>query len=149
MPESVPDQIHATCVAIDGAGILLRGPAGAGKSDLALRLMDEGAMLVADDRVDLKITDGQLIASPPDNLAGLFEARGVGIMRLSYLPSAPVHLLVDLMSRDNVPRLPDALSENFGDTDIRVIALDPFDVSSTAKIRLALSTGPKAMVEPS
>ena len=55
------EQIHATAVLLDGKGVVLRGPSGSGKSDLALRLIDEGAILIADDRVDVKIIDGQLI----------------------------------------------------------------------------------------
>ena len=74
-------QVHGTCIAIDGAGVLLRGPSGCGKSDLALRLIDGGAVLVADDRVSLEARAGDLVASAPDALAGLLEVRGVGIER--------------------------------------------------------------------
>ena len=59
------EQIHATCIAIDGVGVLLRGPSGAGKSDLALRLIDVGGRLVADDRADLRLVDGSVVAAPP------------------------------------------------------------------------------------
>ena len=69
------EQIHATAVLLDGKGVVLRGPSGSGKSDLALRLIDEGAILIADDRVDVKIIDGQLHCAPPENLAGMIEVR--------------------------------------------------------------------------
>ena len=61
--------IHASCVALDGTGLMLRGPSGAGKSDLALRLIDDGARLVADDQVCLERSGEQLIASPPPRIA--------------------------------------------------------------------------------
>ncbi|MGE3652127.1 MAG: HPr kinase/phosphorylase, partial [Reyranellaceae bacterium] len=75
-------QIHATCVALPEGGVLLRGDSGAGKSDLALRLIDGGARLVADDRTDLMREGDLLIARAPTSIAGLIEARGLGILRL-------------------------------------------------------------------
>src|SRR5690606_32729552 len=72
--------IHATCVALGDTGILLRGRSGSGKSDLALRLIDGGALLVADDRVALSLEGGRVIARPPAALAGYLEVRGVGPM---------------------------------------------------------------------
>ena len=83
--------IHASCVVLRGAGdafgapgdcgILLLGESGAGKSDVALRLIAQAAQLVADDRVVLFTRDGVLFAKPPKTLAGLIEVRGVGILR--------------------------------------------------------------------
>lgn len=97
---SAPMQIHASCVARDGAGVLLLGPSGSGKSDLVLRLIDRGFILVADDRVD--IADGH--ASAPAALAGLLEIRGLGILRLPYLERAHLALAVTLGTQP--PRLP-------------------------------------------
>jgi len=89
--------IHATAVALDpGRGVLILGPSGAGKSALALRLMALGATLVADDRVELRLGDGGLIASAPAVLHGLIEARGAGILRATALASARIALVVDL-----------------------------------------------------
>ncbi len=88
--------IHATCIAAQGKGLLILGPSGAGKSTLALQLIALGAVLVADDRCDIRAVDGQLIASPPPNLAGLIEARGIGILRLPNLPHATLTAAVDL-----------------------------------------------------
>jgi HPr kinase/phosphorylase len=85
-------QIHASCASRDGAGVLLVGPPGAGKSDLVLRLCAHGFTLVADDRVDL--VDG--IASPPAALAGLLEVRGLGIFRLPHVERARLALVVNL-----------------------------------------------------
>lgn len=103
--------VHATTVAFqaeDGtnAGALLFGPSGSGKSELALELIALGARLVADDRTQLTPgPDGTLIASAPDRLRGLIEARGMGILRLPVLASAPLRVAVDL-GRTEVERLP-------------------------------------------
>ncbi len=97
--------LHASCVALDGRGVLILGPSGAGKSGLALRLMALGAMLVADDRTEI-IRDGPaLMARCPPAISGLIEARGIGILRATPLPQAPVVLAVDL-GRTETDRLP-------------------------------------------
>src|SRR5271154_890830 len=93
-------QIHASCVAREGAGVLLLGRPGAGKSDLALRLLEVGFALVADDRVDIR--DG--LARAPEALAGLLEVRGLGIVRLAHVSAARVVLAVELGGE--VARLP-------------------------------------------
>jgi serine kinase of HPr protein (carbohydrate metabolism regulator) len=91
---------------------LIRGPAGAGKSQLALALLDTVrpgrlpfARLVADDRVALVAAHGRLIASAPEAIRGLIEVRGLGIRRMEYQPSAVVGLVVDLAASD-AARLP-------------------------------------------
>ncbi len=76
---AAPVQVHASAVTIGDSGVLLRGPSGSGKSDLALRLIDGGARLVADDRVDIYQTRDGLMMAPPESLAGLLEVRGLGI----------------------------------------------------------------------
>lgn len=81
-------QLHATSVALDGAGLLILGPSGAGKSTLALELMGVGAALVADDRTDLRREGGLVVASCPPALDGRIEARGIGI--LAARPHGPV-----------------------------------------------------------
>ncbi len=134
-------QIHATCVAIDGAGILLRGPSGAGKSDLALRLVDAGAALVADDRVDLRRRGACLVASAPAPLRGLVEARGVGILRLPFLDAAELHLVVDLVARDEVERLPGPEAEAMLGVALPRLRLHGFDASAPAKLALVLRHG--------
>jgi HPr kinase/phosphorylase len=97
--------VHATCVCVDGKGLLILGPSGAGKSSLALQMMGLGARLVADDRVDLVRCDDRVIARCPQPLAGLIEARGLGILRAEPLPEAKVALIADL-SRPPPVRLP-------------------------------------------
>src|SRR5262249_18332162 len=96
--------IHASCVAMDSAGVLLLGRSGAGKSDLALRLIDDGAVLVADDRVLLSARKGVLRASAPDSIRGLIEIRGLGIVTMPVKNTAAVRLAVQL-GREG-PRLP-------------------------------------------
>ena len=143
------EQIHATAVLLDGKGVVLRGPSGSGKSDLALRLIDEGAMLIADDRVDVKITHGKLHCAPLENLAGMIEVRGIGIVKQDFAPTAPVALVVDLVALDDETRLPDSLTHEFFGQNICYLKLFAFAASSPAKIRLALTVGPEAMVESS
>ena len=141
------EQIHATCVAIDGDGVLLRGPSGAGKSDLALRLIDGGALLVADDRVDIRVSSGIALASPPATIRGLLEVRGLGIVPCpSAAAPVPIVLAIDLVARDQVERLPEAATVRIAGVDIRLLALHAFDASTPAKIRLALGTDPDAKV---
>ena len=131
-------QVHASCVAIDGHGVLLRGPPGSGKSDLALRLMDGGARLVADDRTDITLADGRLVASAPQPIDGLVEARGVGIVRLGASVEAPLAVVVDLVDPERIERLPEpAVCEILGIAVPRV-DVAPFEPSAPAKVRLAV-----------
>ncbi len=132
--------LHATCVAIDGYGILLRGPSGSGKSDLALRLIDQytDTILVADDRVDVAVRDGAVYASAPAALAGMLEVRGVGIVRVTYKGATKVHLLVDLMDAEQIARLPERAFEEILGVALPRLALAPFEHSAPAKLRQAL-----------
>jgi len=90
------ETVHATAVAIGGAGVLIRGSSGQGKSDLALRLIDRGAILVSDDQVDIVRKGRDLLLSPPPPLAGKLEIRSLGIWEQEYLSEAPLKLIVDL-----------------------------------------------------
>ncbi|AWK86236.1 HPr kinase/phosphorylase [Azospirillum thermophilum] len=133
--------IHGTCVLVSGIGILLRGASGSGKSDLALRLIDGGAQLVADDRVELFVAgggeDGTVAARAPERLAGLLEVRGVGILPVPHVASAPVGLVVDLVPHGHVERLPDPEVVRLLDRPVPRLALAPFDASTPAKLRVA------------
>ena len=103
--------IHATCVVIDGRGVLLRGPSRAGKSRLALHFIDNAptagrlACLVGDDRVYVEPEDGRLVAHVPGTIAGLVERRGAGIEAIAYQPSAPIALVVDILTDAEFTRL--------------------------------------------
>ncbi len=131
-------QVHGTTVAFDGAGVLLRGPSGSGKSDLALRLIELGWRLVADDRTRLDVEGGRLVASAPPALHGLLEVRGVGILPVASLARAPLGLVIDLVGREAEPRLPEDLLTDDLPLAIRRIALWPFAASTPLKVRLAL-----------
>lgn len=97
--------LHASCVAVDGRGLLILGPSGAGKSALALQLMAHGARLVADDRCLVVLRDGRPVATCPPALSGLIEARGTGILRAESLSEAELVLVVDL-GQSETERLP-------------------------------------------
>ncbi len=124
-------QIHASCVARGGWGVLLLGEPGVGKSSLALRLIARGFVLVADDRVDLR----DRIASPPDVLAGLIEVRGVGLVRLPHEAPRPVALAVSLGR--TAERLPQARRVH-APTGVAQIMLEGGDPALAEKVAVAL-----------
>ena len=96
MKSAEPDILHASVVSVSGRGLLILGVSGAGKSGLALRMMALGAELVADDRVALLRVGDALRAAPPEALAGMIEARGIGVLSVPHLADAPLALAVDL-----------------------------------------------------
>jgi serine kinase of HPr protein (carbohydrate metabolism regulator) len=130
--------VHATAVAIDGGAVLLRGPPGCGKSDLALRLIEGGARLIADDQAVLQREKNRVIVRAPATIAGLIEVRGVGIVRLDTFPEAPLALVVDLVPAAQVERLPEPRCETVLGLAVPLIALAPFEASAAAKLRFAL-----------
>ena len=135
-PEIV--NIHASCVAAGNGGVLILGNSGQGKSDLALRLIDRGARLVADDRCDIWFDRGRLWCRPPENLAGKLEVRGIGIVDLPYIEEAALSIIVDLVSSDQVDRLPAQHMEELLGCRISSITLAPFEASAPAKIKMAI-----------
>lgn len=130
--------VHASAVAIDGRAILLRGPSGAGKSDLAFRLIDGGARLVADDQAELRRAAEHVLISAPTAIAGLIEVRGIGILRVDALEEAPLAICVDLVSPLEVERLPKSRFEEVLGLKVPSIALWAFEASAAAKVRFAL-----------
>lgn len=130
------ETVHATTVAIDGVAVLIEGRSGAGKSDLALRLIDRGAALVSDDYTLVVRRDGALVARPPATIAGRIEVRGLGIVPVAHVAEAPVALLVQL--DEDPPRLPERRRRCIAGIDLRVIALDPRPASAPIKVELAL-----------
>ncbi len=122
-------RLHASCAARDGAGVLLLGPPGAGKSDLLLRLIDRGFSLVADDQV---LIDG-LLASPPSALAGLIEVRGLGLLRLPHLARARLALVVELRRGERLPG-----PGRYENLDLPVVLVDPWPASAPMLVELAL-----------
>ncbi len=102
-----PDLLHASCVALEGRGLLILGRSGAGKSTLALELIAVGAGLVADEQVALRGRGAALVATPAPRLAGLIEARGLGLLRLPHAAFTDVALAIDLDAPASA-RLPEA-----------------------------------------
>ena len=130
------ETLHASTVAIDGRGVMLEGPSGAGKSDLALRLIDRGAVLVSDDYTVLARTGDMLVASAPPTIAGRIEVRGVGILPIATVSQVPVALLVRLTSE--IDRLPEPGLRSIAGVPIPEIAVDPHQHSAPIKVELAL-----------
>lgn len=134
--------IHASCVAIGARGVLLVGKSGAGKSDLALRLMEDGARLVADDRTILFAAKGALHARAPESIKGLLEIRGLGIVTFPVRSQVKIALVVRL-GREGA-RLPTASVYHApaplrGTQPVPQIALNARFASTPAKVRAALA----------
>lgn len=141
---SQSELVHATCISLFGRGILLRGPSGAGKSDLALRLIDAGGLLVADDQTRLLAEEGRLSATAPAVLSGQMEVRGMGIVGQAAMVSVNLALVVDLRAADEIERLPQAETVELLGVTVPLVTLDPNAASATARIRLALDRTSKA-----
>lgn len=133
-----PLMIHASCVAINGRGVLVTGPSGSGKSDLCLRLIDRGAMLVSDDQTVLNKEGGLLLASPPATIAGQIEIRGLGIRPAPWESNVPVSLIIALS--DRVERFPlVARSRVLLGLAVPEIALAGLEASAPLKVEWALA----------
>jgi HPr kinase/phosphorylase len=138
--------VHGTCVAYGAHAALLRGSSGSGKSDLALRFLalagdgDMAPRLVADDQVVVEAQAGTLKVSAPDALAGKLEVRGLGIMTLPHAEHAKLVLVVDLVARDEVPRMPPEPLPRITLLGVRVpnLQLAPFELSAPLKLKMAL-----------
>jgi HPr kinase/phosphorylase len=138
-----PVFVHGACVEIDGKGLLLRGPSGSGKSDLAFRLIRGfGAHLVADDQVGLTSEAGRLYASAPKALSGLLELRGLGLVTIPPVPRTALSIVIDLVPRDDVPRLPDPKVAALCGVELPLLLLHAFDLTTPDKVRLALDLIP-------
>ena len=140
--------IHASCVAIGRRGVLLLGKSGAGKSDLALRLIDGGAVLVADDRTLLWVEKGALHACAPASIQGLLEIRGLGIVACPSRANVRIALAVRLgqegprLPKPRFWRPPTSLKLQ---TPVPEILLDARFSSTPAKIRAALAAFSKGL----
>ena len=138
MANSLPEKVHATCVEVEGLGVLLRGPAGSGKSDLALRLIDSGERLVADDYTSVEIENNRLMARAPQSIEDLMEGRGVGVLKIGSAVKAEVGVVIDLVSSDQVERLPEDETVEFLGKQVPLFRLAPYEASAPAKVRLVV-----------
>ncbi len=131
---------HATLVQIDGKGVLLCGKSGAGKSDLALRLIEEyNAILVADDMVELFTVDGNIYGRAPENLRGLLEVRGVGIAKFPYSEKSRIDLVVDLLNEnEKIERFPELQEIRLFDFELLYLTIHAFEASAPQKILVKL-----------
>lgn len=149
---AVRQLVQATCVALGDVGLLLRGAEGIGKSDLALRLVDQGALLVADDLVQLRCRDGRLFARLPDEAPpdthGRLEVRGLGILPVPSIREVALGLVVDLKPQAEIERLPAPQRWICLGVELPVIALDPRTASATAKLRLVARAAPAGIMPP-
>lgn len=131
------ETLHASCIAIDGRAVLIEGRSGEGKSDLALRLIDRGALLVSDDYTICTRTDGVLYGAPPATIAGKIEVRGIGIVELPHADRAPIALLVTIL--DDPPRLPEGpRTRRIAGVDVPHVDLPALEPSAPVKVELAL-----------
>jgi HPr kinase/phosphorylase len=145
-------QVQGTCVAIDGLGVLLRGPSGSGKSDLALRLIDAGGALVADDLCEIRRDGGQLLADLPagvdPSFRGRIEARGLGLLSLPHLGPVPLVLVADLRPGSASERLPEPDRVQYLGLALPLVVLDPFQASAAARLRLVARQLSKTIMRP-
>lgn len=130
--------LHATCVCVDGRGVLLRGPSGVGKSDLALRLIDDGAVLVGDDYCTVEAVNGELVAKGAANIAGKLEVRGYGIVEFPTVSVSSIALVVDLMRAQDIPRLPETTTCVIDGVTVAWMCVDPATASASIRVRLAV-----------
>jgi serine kinase of HPr protein (carbohydrate metabolism regulator) len=136
-PRLSAETIHASTVALEGRAVVITGPSGSGKSDLALRLLDRGFVLVSDDQTILKRDGDRLLALAPANIAGKLEIRGIGIVDMEALSEVPVALLAELTS--DIQRLPDDSRERtFLGVPLPLVSIDAMAASAPSKIALAL-----------
>jgi serine kinase of HPr protein (carbohydrate metabolism regulator) len=136
-PRLSAETVYASTVALDGRAVLISGPSGSGKSDLALRLLDRGFTLVSDDQTIVRRDGDRLIATAPPTIAGKLEVRGIGIVEMERLDNVPIALIVELTS--DIQRLPDDSRERpILGVALPVISIDAMTASAPSKVAVAL-----------
>lgn len=136
-PRLSAETLHASTIATDGRAVLITGPSGSGKSDLALRLLDRGFALVSDDQTVIRREGDRLLATPPPTIAGKLEVRGVGIVEMECQSNVPVALIVELTSE--IQRIPDDSRERpILGVRVPLVSIDAMTASAPSKVALAL-----------
>jgi HPr kinase/phosphorylase len=129
-------KVPGTCVEVEGLGVLFRGPTGSGKSDLALRLIDSGSRLIADDYTELSLENAAIIARAPQTIRGLLEVRGIGILKIGGALQTSLGVMIDLVTPEQVERQPLDQSEELLGVHVPLFRLFPLEASGPAKVRL-------------
>ncbi len=133
------ETVHASTVSIGGRAVLIAGRPGSGKSDLALRLIDRGAVLVSDDYTIVSRSGKRLVATPPETIRGRIEIRGIGLVDMPHETAVPVALVVDI--DEPVPRMPEAgRTRLIADIAVPLFALAPHEASAPVKVEQMLKT---------
>ncbi|MGQ0741647.1 MAG: HPr kinase/phosphorylase [Alphaproteobacteria bacterium] len=154
MSEAPRALVHGTAIMLgtaakpfkgpENTAVLIMGPPGSGKSDLALRLIERGARLIADDQTALFVRDEKLFAESPPPIRGMLEMRGLGVITLEVAPASPLGLVVEIDPAHEIGRMPDSAyyvpPESLGAAArIPLIRLKPFEASAPTKIVAAAS----------
>ena len=151
MTEPATSTVHGTCIRVGPMGVLIIGPSGSGKSDLALRLIDQPGrgsgdadlevVLIADDRVVMSAQGGALMAAAPDTIQGMLEVRSVGIIDVPVETGVRVGLVVNLSPDLDRERIPDFQKQTLEHCGVAVpeLRINPFEASAPAKVRAAVT----------
>jgi len=136
-PRLSSETLHASTVALDSRALLISGPSGSGKSDLALRLIDRGFSLVSDDQTVVRRDGDRLLASAPPSLAGKLEIRGIGIVEVDAIGDVPVALAIELAG--DIERMPDDNRQRVVlGLPVPLVTIDATTASAAAKAVMAL-----------
>jgi len=131
--------VHGTCISIAGVGILLRGPSGSGKSDLALRLLNRenlDVFLVADDQVRLNRREDGLWAIAPNEIANMIEVRGVGLVAVDNVVEVRLRLILDVCGLEFIPRVPRESCCTIDGVSLPLYPCASFEASAPDKVLL-------------